>query len=275
MDVNETYEGRAIDLSHVDVDPRAVGRAVGGGASANAPVSVDCPAPGPVHGHVGVLPPTDFDRRLALAAAARSLGHTASKRDALDDARERLSSLSLPSVDLRAARRRVSEAGDEEERLREHVAELRGRLAARREMGADTATVEDELASTVARLSEAETERIAAEQALARAERAARTTRDRRERRFELEDRVANLEREVRADLAARVWDRFLAAVDAVPGDAAVGGTVGEYDGDPSTAALAIARLTPLDAPVVLDGVGCFEGVDAAATVLDAPVIRV
>jgi hypothetical protein len=267
--------GRAVEVTGAPAD--AVVAAVRGERSeeADPTVRVDCPDPCRVHRHIGRLPPASFDRRAALVAVARTEGHTSPARDRLDDAREQLSALSAPPVDLSAARRRVAEAGDAEARLRERVAELRGRLDARRETGADTAAVEDELADVVARLSEAETERIAAEQALSRARSEARDARDRRDRRLELEDRIGNLERTVRADLAAAVWDRFRAAVAAVPGDASVGGTPGAYQGSETTAALAVARLAALDAPVVVDGLDCLGGADAAATLLDAPAIYI
>ncbi|WP_251342186.1 hypothetical protein [Haloplanus halophilus] len=262
------HEGRAVDLDGVDAT--AVVRAVRG---AEAPVGVECPTPGTVHDHVGLLPPSSFDRRGALAAAARALGHESAAAAALAEARAELAEASAPTVDLREARRRVAEAGTEAERLRERVAELRGRVQARRETGADTTAVEAQLEEATGRLAEAETERIAAEQALDRAEAAAREARDRRERRLELEDRVANLERRVREELAAAVWERFRSAVEAVPGTATAGASPGEYEGDSVTAALGVARVAPLDAPVVVDGLDRFSGAGPAAEALEAPVI--
>ncbi|MFC7172461.1 hypothetical protein ACFQL0_01870 [Haloplanus litoreus] len=216
------HEGRAVDLA--DVDAATVVRSIRG---AEAPVDVECADPGPVHDHVARLPTTTFDRRAALAAAARALGHESPRESALEDARAQLTETTPPARDVREARRRAAEAGAEEERLRERVAELRGRVQARRETGADTTAVEAQLDEATTRLAEIETERIAAEQALERAETAAREARDRRERRLELEDRVANLEREVRADLAAAVWDRFRSALAAVPRTATVGSSPG------------------------------------------------
>lgn len=271
VSVNETvHEGRAIDLRDTDVSAPSVVRAVGGEP---APLDIDCPAPGVAHDHVARLPPSDFSRRAALADAARALGHEASARAALEAARSELADLSPSEVDLRAARRRVAEAGAEEDRLRERVAELRGRKQAREDVGADTTAVEAQLEAAVRRLSEAETERIAAEQALERASGAARTARDRRDRRLELEDRVANLERAARRELAAAVWDRFRAALRAVPGSASAGASPGEYDGDAVTAALAVARFAPVEAPLVVDGLDRISGPQEAAMVLDAPVI--
>lgn len=268
-----THEGRSIDLTGTDIAAETVVRTI---RDEETRIRVDCEQPGPVHEHVGRLPPATFDRRRALAAAARALGQTSPARSALDEARADLAELSPPSVDVDAARRRVAETGSTEERLRERVAELRGRLQARRATGADTTAVEAQLDEAVHRLSEAETERIAAEQALDRVETAARRARDRRERRLELEDRVANLEREVRHDLATSVWDRFRSALRAVPGTAAVGATPGTYEGDRTTAALAVGRLAPLEAPVVVES--GFDRVDDAATaasILQAPVIYI
>jgi hypothetical protein len=271
-----TYEGDVVDLGGVEAPTDAFARAIRG---EDAPVDVDCPAPDAVYDHVGRLPPSpspaSFDRRGALADAARALGHASPAQSALAEARSALQSSSPPSVDVRAARKRVAEAGAERERLRERVAELRGRLQARRETGADATAVEAQLNEAGRRLSEAETERIAAEQALERAEQAARDARDRRERRLELEDRVANLERSVRADLAAAVWERFRSALGVVPGTASAGPSPGTYEGDPVTAALAVARLAPLDAPVVVGDLARIEKAEAAAAALDAPVIYV
>lgn len=273
---DRTYTGRAIALT--DVSAAAVVRGIrreADGAGEAARIQVDCPSPGPVHDHVARLPPRSFDRRAALAVAARELGHTSPARSALDAARADLAKLSPPSVDIEAARRRAAETGAAEARLRERVAELRGRLQARREMGADTTAVEAQLTDAVSELSEAETERIAAEQALDRAEAAARSARDRREHRLALEDRVANLEREVRHDLATAVWDPFRSALRTVPGTATTGATPGTYDGDPVTAALAVVRLAPLEAPVVVDGLDGFDGAAAATSTLSTPVIYI
>ncbi|QGX95682.1 hypothetical protein EI982_13205 [Haloplanus rallus] len=266
----DVHEGRAIDLRGVDT--AALVRAIRG---AEAPIRVECPTPGAVHEHVARLPPSAFDRRAALADAARARGHEAETAAELETARRELAAASPPTVNVREARRRVAAAGAEEERLRERVAELRGRMQARRETGAGTTAVEAQLEAATSDLAEAETERIAAEQALDRAERAAREARDRREKRLELEDRVANLERRVREELAAAVWGAFRSAVEAVPGSATVGESPGDYDGDATTAALGVARLAPLDAPVVVESLDRVAGAAAAATTLDAPVIYV
>jgi hypothetical protein len=67
------WTGRAVDLDGA-TDPTAVVHAVRGEA-VDAPVTVDCPRPGPVHDRLGhVRPGMAVDVRGGLAAAARSLG---------------------------------------------------------------------------------------------------------------------------------------------------------------------------------------------------------
>jgi chromosome segregation ATPase len=239
-------------------------------------VTLDCPDPGPLHGRLGVVREgTGPSLRAALAAAARSVGERAPERDALDDVRAQLADHDAPEVGLADARRRVAAAGEAEERLRERVATLRGRVDALTEAGAEGALEEAKAALREAtrRLAEAETERIAAEQRLDALEARAREARARREERMALEDRAANLEREARASLAAAVYDRFRAAVERLPGEGSAGAAPGEYEGDPTLAALAVVRVADPSAPVVVatDRLG-----DAARTArrLDAPVLR-
>ncbi|WP_423750980.1 hypothetical protein [Salinirarus marinus] len=267
-----TYEGRAIDVD-AGVSAAAVARAVRGEDVDG--VSVSCPSPTPVHDYVGLIPPVDaFDLRGALATTARALGHEAPQREAIEDLRTQLTEFEVDGIDVAAIRRRVAEAGDDEAHLRERVAALRGRVQALREADGETAAdAEAELESAITELSEVETERIAAEQSLSRAEARERAARDRRERRLELADRLANLERGARADLAATVYDEFTAAVATLPGDGDAGGEPGEYDGDAVTAALGVARVAPLRAPVVL-AADRFDDAATAADRLDAPVVR-
>ena len=108
---DRTHEGRAIELMETDVSAEAVVRAI---RNEKARVRVDCRPSGAAHDHVGRLPPETFDRRAALAAAARALGNTSPARSALDEARTQLAELSPPSVDVDAARRRVAETGSAE-----------------------------------------------------------------------------------------------------------------------------------------------------------------
>lgn len=263
--------GRAVDLRDADLDPGRVGRAVRSGSVDG--LRVDCPDPCPVYEHVGVVAPdASVPARTALAAAARSRGLSAPQDDDIEAARERLATVEPPderSPDPAAARRRLAGAGADVERLRERVATLRGRIQAAREAGSATDELRRDLAEAARDLSEAETERAAAREALARARDSARDRRDARERHRRLEDRVANLERGARAHLVDRLRDEYAAAVRSLGGD----GTE-PFAVDDATAALAVARVADLRAPVVL-AVDRFEGPGEAADWLGAPVVRV
>ncbi|MFB6120024.1 MAG: hypothetical protein ABEJ68_02775 [Halobacteriaceae archaeon] len=263
--------GRAVDARGAEVSGAAVAAAVRDPDDGR----VRCPDPGPVHEYVGhVRPEMATPVRAAVAAAARSRGATAPEdEDAaeLDADRERID---VPEADVAAARRRAATAGADVADLREEVARLRGEIEARRELDADAADAEAALADATRRLSEAETERIAAEQALERARRVARDARDARERRLALADRADNKRREARERLARDHYGAFRDAVAAVPGDADPGPTPAAYEGDSVTAALAAARLADVRAPVVL---ACdrFGSAAAARDCLDAPVVLV
>jgi regulator of replication initiation timing len=155
------------------------------------------------------------------------------------------------------------------------VAELRGRLAARRETGEVPTELRERLQTAVTELTEARTERLAAQQRLDRAERRARAARDERERRLRLTDRRDNLRRAVREHFLARLDDELHAAARAVPGpDPGPAATFDPRSLGDTTAALAVLRVATVSAPVVL---ACdrFERARAAATCLAAPVIRV
>lgn len=257
--------GRAIDLRGYTLDAGAVAAAVRGDGAAD--LAIDCPDPGPVHDHVGVVrSDASFSVRTALAAAARSRGHSAPADDAIAETEARLAEIDPPEIDLSEARRRVAEASDEEAALRERVATLRGRVEAFRETDDDPAAVEAELTAATRRLSEVETERIAAEQALARARKRARESRERRRERLRLADRAANLRRDARDHLAGAIREDFLAAREAVPG----------VPSDELATALAVVRVASIDAPVVIAGdVPPFPDPDAASRWLEAPVLRV
>lgn len=266
---DRSWRGRAIDLgartASLDCTPSALVTAVRDPDDER----VRSPAPGTVHEHVGLVDGGALSRRRALAAVARALGHRASNRKWVDRLEHRIADLDPPAADLRAARERVAEAGADVERRRERVATLRGRVQALREAGADATDAVADREAAASALAEAETERAAAEQALAHARRRAREARDARERRLELQDRLANARREARAELADRVRERVDAAVVATPGTRATG-----LDGAESvTARLALARIAPLSAPIVL-AVRRFPDASAASDWLDAPVIR-
>lgn len=275
-----THTGDAIDLRACDSSPapatlldairerdgqRAAEPAGDGDASDTCVVELDCPAPGTLHRFVGHLDGRPIrSRRRLLALTARSRGATAPQDDAIRDLRDRLADCSPPTLDCSGLRRRVAEVGQRESDLRERAATLRGELTARQEVGADTDEVAAELADVTAELAEVETDRIAAAQALAEAERRARAARDERERRLELQDALANRRRAARAHLADRVAGAVADATETVPG----------RPGDPTTTRLAVIRVAEVEAPVVLE-VDRFDGAEHASRVLDAPVLRV
>jgi hypothetical protein len=222
---------------------------------------VACPAPGPAHAHLGWLhPELTLNRRAAFAAVARSRGETAPQVADLRSVAVELRTVAAESTDLAEARARVAAAGDEYERLRERVATLRGAVRAQREAGLDASDDAAELEATAARLSEVATEAEAARQALDRARATARSAYDQRERRLELQDRAANLQRAARATLADRVRPEVEAALD-------------QWDGGPLESApdpvvgVAAATTGTFDAPVVceldwldpVDAVGAFD----------------
>jgi hypothetical protein len=268
--------GRAVDCRHLPVDGAALAAAV----RADSPVgdrtppdgvAVDCPPPTAVHGQVGhVHPEMGLSPRAALAAVARVRRREAPQDRALAATERELGSLSPPSADLSGPRERV--AGIDEAT----VAELRERVAARRgaiEAGAADESAREGLRTAAARLADAETDHAAAREALARARAAARAARDVRERRLELQDRADNLRRAAREHLAGDLADEFDRALATV-GHAPQGGRPAAYDGDPVPAALAVARLAPVRAPVVVEA-DRFGAPARAADLLDAPVALV
>jgi len=260
--------GGAVDLAGRGVDPGTVLRSVRDPDDDR----VDCPTPGPAHGRVGLVDGSSVPPLAALAAVARSLGERTSADGRIADLRAELRELTVPALEMRPVRERLAEARGQVEERRERVATLQGRLRAAREIGEAAAEheAEERLADAVRALSEAETERLAAEEALDRTRCEAREARDARERRLELQDRLDNAEREARAELARRVRPRVDAAVVATPGSRATRFA----DADPVTARLAAVRTADLDAPVVLAR-RRFDGVERAAAWLGAPVIRV
>ncbi|MFO8116329.1 MAG: hypothetical protein R6U01_13395 [Halorubrum sp.] len=234
------------------------------------------PAPATVLGRV----PTGTSLRRELAAAARSRGHTSSVRDECRRLREEIAAIEVDHIDLAAARQRVAAASGEEERLKERVAALRGDVRARRAVEAETEEALADLTAAAAELSNAQTERIAAEQAFERARERAAAARDERERRLELRDRLRNRRRDARRELAAGVYPTFRDALAAVPGvsPTTAGSEPSEYDGPPLAASIAAVRLADLDAPVTL-GVGAahwlaVRGSRAPEAVLETPVAR-
>ncbi|MFW5917155.1 MAG: hypothetical protein ACOCRD_01955 [Halorubrum sp.] len=176
-------------------------------------------------------------------------------RSDLSDLHERIAAISVETVDLDSPRRRVADAGGTEARLKERVATLRGDVRARRAVEAETDEALGDLESAAAALSSAQTERIAAEQALERARERAARTRDERERRLDLRDRLRNRRRDARRELANEVYPAFRDALAAVPGvdPAEAGSGPSAYDGPRLAGSLAAVRLADLDCPVTVD----------------------
>lgn len=265
--------GRAVDLRCLDVRPRAVHDAV---VDTGGSVDLDCPPPGPVHDYVGLIREgTSVEIRSALAAVARQRGLTAPQDDALAERRAELEALDPPEPGLAPARERLG-AVDEAElaEQREAVAARRGAVQARLELDADVEPAREALSAAVAELAAAQTDRVAAEQTLDRARKRAREVRARRRERLRLQDRIGNLERAAREHLAGELATPFAGAVAAVPGEGRVPDTPSSFTGEDVTAALAIARLADLRAPLVL-AAGRFETAAAASNCLDAPVLSV
>jgi hypothetical protein len=272
-------EGRVVDARDLGLGADAVLAAIRDGVtdSGDTSVVVEAPAPEAVHDRAGHLRPGMGLRvRTALAAAGRTRGLEAPQDEAIARIESELADLDPGTVDRRDARRASAEAADQTARLRERVAELRGRVQERRARGADTDDLESELRDAVRTLSEAETAQVAASQRLDGTRAAARDARDVRERRLRLQDRKANLARAARAHLVERLETAYAEAVAAVPGAAdstAADGPDDPFAVDGLTAALAVARVADLSAPVVC----CcdrFKTPAAAAAWIDAPVIR-
>lgn len=263
--------GRALDLRGESVEPGRILDAIGDAASD----LVSCPSPGRVHSFVGrIAPGMHLSLRSALAAAARSRGQRSSHAETITSLDRAIEAVAVEPVDLVAVRRRAAEAGADVATLRERVAHLRGRLQAERESGGDVEEARSALREAIATLAEAETEELAAEQALADAEREARAVRDRRDRRLKLVDERDNLSRRARSELATRTYPQFRRALDALPVTARAGEGPDDYDGDPVAAALAVARIAAVRAPVVLVDAPFADAV-AARAALDAPVVLV
>jgi chromosome segregation ATPase len=276
-------EGRVVDVRDLSLGAAAILEAIRTPTADlpdNHPVAIEAPDPNPVHERVGHLRPgMGLRTRTALAAAARSRGLRAPQDDEIERVESELAALDLERVEQVPARRKAAETADETARLRERVAELRGRIQERRAQDADTDDLEAELVEAVRELSEAETELVAASQRLTGTAETAREARDVRERRLRLQDRKANRERAARAHLVETFADEYAEAVASVPrreegdGGAGDGQPADPFAVDGLTAALAVARIADLSAPVVCR---CdrFETPAAAAEWLGAPVVR-
>lgn len=274
-----TYTGAAIDLRERPVDRDALVATIRGHSS---PYAVVCPTPGPVHERAGVVvPEMGLEIRTALAAAARSRGVATPQDDRIErlaaELAEHAEVAPADGTDALADAPPLDDVAD----CRERVAELRGQVAALEAADADPTDARAELRETAARLSELQTQRIAAEQSREQA----RELRDRREERLRLEDRLANARRDARAALVERVREEYGAAVDEIlaepsASDDSPAAGPDPFEVPPSAAALGVLRVATVSAPVVLDPAGTpFEGnaivePGTAADWLDAPVLR-
>ncbi|WP_396610934.1 hypothetical protein ACH9L7_11995 [Haloferax sp. S1W] len=274
-----TVRGRGIDLSDFDIDADTVVAAVRNPAFDGDGLCIDCPEPGPGHDRLAVIPVPNFSHTPVLAAVGRSRGLTTPVDDEIDRIEARLADIAADTdagdaaESLRAARRRLAEAGDDEARLRERVATLRGRLNAHRESDDEEAAsaVKSDLVEATTTLSEVETERIAAEQRLSALERDARSARDTREERLRLRDALDNRRREARRSLAEVLRAEF---DDAVRELAEWVDDSGTPQPESVVSALAAVTLAEFRAPVVLT-TRIFPDAQTATRELDVPVIRV
>lgn len=265
------HRGRAVDLRDAAVGAEQLLASIR--EEGRAPLT--CPRPGPAHPFVGhIAPEMHLSLQAALAAAARSRGLRSEHDEDIRSLDAEIEAISVETVDLAPVRRRVAETGADVDSLREQAAHLRGRLEAEREAGRDTAETRAALRETIADLGEAETAELAAEQELAAGERDARAVRDRRDRRLSLVDERDNLARRARSALAGRVYPRFRRAIAALPVDAAPGERPAGFTGASVAAALGVARIAALRAPVVLEAAP-FADALAARAALDAPVLLV
>ncbi|MCU4802144.1 hypothetical protein OB920_17345 [Halobacteria archaeon HArc-gm2] len=269
----QTFCGAVVDLRDVDVDASSDGASIAAAIRGEeSRCGVHCPPASPVHARAGyVRPGMGLSTRTALAAAGRSRGLDTPSDDELAAVRSELAALDGDETECPSAPTTAPDA--DRERLRERVAELRGRVQALESTDRDASNARSKLRDAARRLSELETERVAAVETRERS----RALRDRRERRLKLQDRGANLERDARAHLVADLREEFAAAVDSLQAVSAGGATANDrdhpFDVDPVTAALAILRIAAVRAPVVLT-VDRFEHPAAAARWLAAPVVR-
>lgn len=230
------------------------------------------PSPNPLHREVGLIRPgMQFDCGGALADAGRSIGLESPQATEIARLDREIAAIEPEAPDLRAVRQRAAEAGADVAALKEEVARTSGRLNARRDAGLPTAQVKQELATRTRELTEAETEAIAAEEALSRAEAQAEAARDARARRLSLVDRRENRRREARQWFRNALGHSFERALRSLP-VAAEPARPSDYPGSAHEAALAIARIADFSAPVVLAN-SPFETAVEARGALDGPVI--
>lgn len=212
-----------------------------------------------------VAPGMSLRRREALVAAARSLGLETSVDAEIRELRTELAAAPEPVPSRAEARQRVAETATAIEAKRERVATLRGRM-----QETDDGTVSAEYRAAIRSLSEVETEHAAAKETLADARQRARAARNVRDRRLQLEDRLANAERTARQELLESIRPKLDGTIPSVPDSTADG----FEDAGPISAALALARVGRVERPIVL---ACdrFSDRGCAERWLCAPVYRI
>ncbi len=260
--------GQAIDLSEVGVAADRIAAAI---RDPNEPAITAAP-PGPIHDHVGVIRSgMVLEVGPAVAAAGRSIGLESPQYEAIARLDREIEAIDPAYPDLRAARRRVAEAGADQASLEAAVERTSGRLNARREADLPTADLEERLRDLTRQLTEAETEAIAAREALATAERRAESARDARAERLSLVDRRENRRREARQWFLDVLGERFERALCALPVDVEPA-PPRDFDGSNRDAALAIARIADPATPLVVVEAPFQTAVQARAS-LGAPVL--
>lgn len=260
--------GQAIDLSEVGVAADRIAAAI---RDPNEPAITAAP-PGPIHDHVGVIRSgMVLEVGPAVAAAGRSIGLESPQDEAIARLDREIEAIDPAYPDLRAARRRVAEAGADQASLEAAVERTSGRLNARREADLPTADLEERLRDLTRQLTEAETEAIAAREALATAERRAESARDARAERLSLVDRRENRRREARQWFLDVLGERFERALCALPVDVEPA-PPRDFDGSNRDAALAIARIADPATPLVVVEAPFQTAVQARAS-LGAPVL--
>jgi hypothetical protein len=239
-------------------------------------IAVTAAPPQAVHEHVGYLRrDMGLQIRTALARAARSRGLTTPYDEDIQETRDALDSVTGESDPVEPYRRKLAATKAETAQLRERVAAARGRLQAKRDDDCDTEAAVADLEAAIRRLSEVETSVVATRQQLDRARTNARERRDRRERKRKLEDRVANLERDARSHLVERLREEYETALSRIPEHTDIASVPGDpFAAAPLPAALAIARVADLSAPLVL-ACDCFTSPDEASKWLDTPIVQI
>lgn len=233
-------------------------------------VRIDCPAPTPVHEHVGhIHPEMGLRTRTALAAAGRTRGLETPYDEEIARLESELSSIRVEEAGLGRRREDLADERAELQRTREAVAATRGRLAACREHGLETDDLEATLEERIQRLAELETTATAAVQRHERTREEARTQRDRREQRFRLEDELANRRRDARRVLVDELVSEFAAAVRELTDTR----SDDPFDCRPTVAGLAVARLAAYSAPLVLE-TDRFESAASARAFLGGRVLK-